>query len=280
MLQLGKKQILTVTKEVQFGIYLGESEDAKERVLLPGKEVPQDVKKGDKLQVFLYKDSKDRLISTTREPAFEIGGLAVLNVIEAGSIGAFLDWGLEKDLLLPFKEQTKRVRQGEDCLVALYIDKSDRLCATMNVYEYLRTDAPYQKDDRVIGTIYEISEEFGVFIAVDNCYSGLIPRKDAAGSYEIGNSIEVRVTGVKEDGKLDLSEREKIPQQMEDDAENVMGVIEEYEGILPFGEKVSPEVIRREFGLSKSAFKRALGRLMKQGRIEILENRIKKIKKV
>jgi len=280
MLQLGKKQILTVTKEVQFGIYLGESEDAKERVLLPGKEVPQDVKKGDKLQVFLYKDSKDRLISTTREPAFEIGGLAVLNVIEVGSIGAFLDWGLEKDLLLPFKEQTKRVRQGEDCLVALYIDKSDRLCSTMNVYEYLRTDAPYQKDDRVIGTIYEISEEFGVFIAVDNCYSGLIPRKDAAGSYEIGNSIEVRVTGVKEDGKLDLSEREKIPQQMEDDAENVMGVIEEYEGILPFGEKVSPEVIRREFGLSKSAFKRALGRLMKQGRIEILENRIKKIKKV
>jgi len=280
MLQLGKKQILTVTKEVQFGIYLGESEDAKERVLLPGKEVPQDVKKGDKLQVFLYKDSKDRLISTTREPVFEIGGLAVLNVIEVGSIGAFLDWGLEKDLLLPFKEQTKRVRQGEDCLVALYIDKSDRLCATMNVYEYLRTDAPYQKDDRVIGTIYEISEEFGVFIAVDNCYSGLIPRKDAAGSYEIGNSIEVRVTGVKEDGKLDLSEREKIPQQMEDDAENVMGVIEEYEGILPFGEKVSPEVIRREFGLSKSAFKRALGRLMKQGRIEILENRIKKIKKV
>jgi len=280
MLQLGKKQILTVTKEVQFGIYLGEGEDAKERVLLPGKEVPQDVKKGDKLQVFLYKDSKDRLISTTREPAFEIGGLAVLNVIEVGSIGAFLDWGLEKDLLLPFKEQTKRVRQGEDCLVALYIDKSDRLCATMNVYEYLRTDAPYQKDDRVIGTIYEISEEFGVFIAVDNCYSGLIPRKDAAGSYEIGNSIEVRVTGVKEDGKLDLSEREKIPQQMEDDAENVMGVIEEYEGILPFGEKVSPEVIRREFGLSKSAFKRALGRLMKQGRIEILENRIKKIKKV
>jgi len=280
MLQLGKKQILTVTKEVQFGIYLGESEDAKERVLLPGKEVPQDVKKGDKLQVFLYKDSKDRLISTTREPVFEIGGLAVLNVIEVGSIGAFLDWGLEKDLLLPFKEQTKRVRQGEDCLVALYIDKSDRLCATMNVYEYLRTDAPYQKDDRVIGTIYEISEEFGVFIAVDNCYSGLIPRKDAAGSYEIGNSIEVRVTGVKEDGKLDLSEREKIPQQMEDDAENIMGVIEEYEGILPFGEKVSPEVIRREFGLSKSAFKRALGRLMKQGRIEILENRIKKIKKV
>jgi len=280
MLQLGKKQILTVTKEVQFGIYLGESEDAKERVLLPGKEVPQDVKKGDKLQVFLYKDSKDRLISTTREPAFEIGGLAVLNVIEVGSIGAFLDWGLEKDLLLPFKEQTKRVRQGEDCLVALYIDKSDRLCSTMNVYEYLRTDAPYQKDDRVIGTIYEISEEFGVFIAVDNCYSGLIPRKDAAGSYEIGNSIEVRVTGVKEDGKLDLSEREKIPQQMEDDAENIMGVIEEYEGILPFGEKVSPEVIRREFGLSKSAFKRALGRLMKQGRIEILENRIKKIKKV
>ena len=280
MLQLGKKQILTVVKEVAFGIYLGESQNSEERVLLPRKEVPQDTKQGDQLQVFLYKDSSDRIIATVREPVFEVGGLATLKVIEVGAIGAFLDWELEKDLLLPFKEQTRRVRQGEAILVALYIDKSSRLCATMNVYEYLRTDSPYQKDDHVIGTIYEISEEFGVFIAVDNCYSGLIAKKDAAGSYEIGASIEVRITGVKEDGKLDLSEREKIPLQMEEDAESVMRVIEEYEGVLPFGEKVSPEVIRREFGLSKSAFKRAVGRLLKQDRIEVLENRIKKVKNV
>lgn len=278
MLQIGKKQELTIVKAVEFGVYLGEAEGAEERVLLPRKEVPGDKKIGDRMEVFLYKDSKDRLIATTREPKMELGGLATLKVAEVGQIGAFLDWGLEKDLLLPFKEQTRRVKQGEEILTALYQDKSSRLCATMNVYEYLSTDSPYKKDDRVSGTVYETSEEFGIFVAVDNQYSGLIPRKEAAGTYQIGDTKELRVTAVKEDGKLDLSEREKIPQQMETDADAVMGVIEEYEGILPFNDKVSPEIIKREFGLSKAAFKRAVGRLLKQGRIEITENRIKKIK--
>ena len=108
---------------------------------------------GDTLDVFLYKDSRDRLIATTREPKVTLGGLAELTVAEIGKIGAFLDWGLEKDLFLPFREQTRRVRKGETCLVALYIDKSERLCATMNVYPYLRTDSPYKKDDHVKGTI-------------------------------------------------------------------------------------------------------------------------------
>lgn len=277
MLQLGKKQELVIIKKVDFGVYLGEGEDAEEKVLLPKKEVPQDAAAGDRMEVFLYKDSKDRLIATTRTPMVELGGVAMLKVAEVGKIGAFLEWGLEKDLLLPFKEQTKRVRQGESCLAALYIDKSSRLCATMNVYEYLSTDSPYKKDDHVIGTIYETSDEFGIFVAVDNRYSGLIPRKEVAGNYPIGSQMELRVTGVKPDGKLDLSAREKIPQQMEADAETIMKVIDEFEGVLPFNDKVSPEIINREFGLSKSAFKRAVGRLLKQGLIEITENRIKKI---
>ena len=142
MLELGKKQELEVVKQVDFGIYLGKGTGTEERVLLPKKEVPKDIKTGDSLNVFLYKDSKDRLIATTREPMLEVGGLAVLTVKEVGKIGAFLDWGLEKDLLLPFKEQTRRVRQGEEWLVTLYIDKSSRLCATMNVYEALVTDSP------------------------------------------------------------------------------------------------------------------------------------------
>lgn len=278
MLELGKRQELTVLKIVNFGVYLGEESNPDERVLLPIKEVSKETVTGDKMDVFLYKDSQDRLIATRREPLVMLGGLAMLEVVEVGKIGAFLNWGLEKDLLLPFKEQTRRVRQGESCLVALYIDKSSRLCATMNVYEYLSTDSPYQKDDKVIGTIYEISEEFGVFVAVDNLYSGLIPRREAQGQYTVGESRELRVTAVKEDGKLDLSNREKIPVQMEEDAENIMSVIEEYAGVLPFNDRVSPEIIQREFGLSKNAFKRGVGRLLKEGRIEITENRIKKIK--
>lgn len=277
MLQLGKRQELTVVKRMKFGVYLAEGKDAEERVLLPVKEVPDETEIGDRIEVFLYLDSKDRMIATRREPYAELGGIAVMEVKEVSNIGAFLDWGLEKDLLLPFKEQSRRVAQGEKVLAAVYLDKSRRFCATMNVYEYLETDSPYQKGDRVTGTIYETEGNFGVFVAVDNRYSGLIPKREAAGSYRIGDTIQVRVTAVKPDGKLDLSPNERVEVQMDKDAELVMKVIEEYEGVLPFGEKVSPEIIKREFGISKAAFKRAVGRLYKQGRIQIMENRIKKL---
>ena len=277
MLQLGKRQELTVVKRMKFGVYLAEGKDAEERVLLPVKEVPDETEIGDRIEVFLYLDSKDRMIATRREPYAELGGIAVMEVKEVSNIGAFLDWGLEKDLLLPFKEQSRRVAQGEKVLAAVYLDKSRRFCATMNVYEYLETDSPYQKDDRVTGTIYETEGNFDVFVAVDNRYSGLIPKREAAGSYRIGDTIQVRVTAVKPDGKLDLSPNERVEVQMDKDAELVMKVIEEYEGVLPFGEKVSPEIIKREFGISKAAFKRAVGRLYKQGRIQIMENRIKKL---
>ena len=157
MLQLGKRQELEIVKRVSFGVYLGEGQDCVDRVLLPKKEVPKECEVGDRIEVFLYRDSKDRMIATTRSPKLEVGGMAILKVLEVGKIGAFLDWGPEKDLLLPFKEQTRKVRQGEECLAALYIDKSGRLCATMNVYPYLKTDSPYQKDDQVTGTVYELS---------------------------------------------------------------------------------------------------------------------------
>ena len=278
MLELGKRQTLKIVKRTDFGVYLAEEGAEEERVLLPKKEVPEHAVIGDELNVFLYKDSKDRLIATTRQPKLELGPVGMLKVKEVAKIGAFLDWGLEKDILLPFKQQTRKVRDGEECLAALYVDKSGRLCATMNVYEYLQTDSPYKKDDHVTGTIYQISERFGVFVAVDNRYSGLIPQKEAAGKYRIGEEISARVTGVKEDGKLDLSAREKAYLQIDEDAEAVMLAIEEFSGVLPFTDKASPEVIKREMGLSKNAFKRAVGHLLKEGRIEITERAIRKIK--
>ncbi len=274
MLRLGEKQELNVVKEVAFGIYLCEDDNVQERILLPKKEVPEGTQKGDALTVFVYRDSKDRLIATTKEPKVTLGKIALLTVRETGKIGAFLDWGLDKDLFLPFREQTRRVSAGEEVLVALYTDKSSRLCATMNVYPYLKQNSPYQIGDQVKGRIYETSDNFGVFVAVDDQYSGLIPKKDANGKYHIGDVIDARVTNVKEDGKLDLSTRDKAYVQIDIDAENVLEVIEEFEGVLPFGEKVSPEIIRREFGLSKAAFKRAIGHLLKEGKIELTENRI------
>lgn len=277
MIELGMKQRLVSIKKVEFGIYLGENQKSEDKVLLPKMQVPEGMKVGDEIEVFIYKDSKDRIIATINEPQITLGELAVLEVVEVGKIGAFLDWGLEKDLLLPFKEQTKRVRQGEKHLVALYIDKSNRLCATMKVYDYLRNDSPYKKDDRVNGIVYEINEEFGTFVAVEEKYSGLVPKKEGNSGLEVGEAEEFRVTNVKEDGKLDLSVRKKAYLQMDDDARMIMEAIDEYAGVLPFNDKASPEIIQRELGLSKNAFKRAVGRLLKEGKIEITEKTIKKV---
>ncbi|HJA81207.1 MAG TPA: S1 RNA-binding domain-containing protein [Candidatus Mediterraneibacter intestinipullorum] len=268
-MKLGEKQVLTVVKIVDFGVYLGSDE---ERVLLPKKQVPEGIDVGDPVEVFLYKDSSDRMIATTKEPKITVGKLAVLEVADVGRIGAFLDWGLEKELLLPFKEQTVKVEKGDRCLVSLYVDKSGRLCATMKVHPLLKTDSPYKKDDIVTGTVYGISREFGVFVAVDDLYSALIPRREVYGRMYIGQQVEARVAGVKPDGKLDLSVRGKIPEQMDADAGQIMEQIRKNGGFLPFTDKAEPERIKAEFGMSKAAFKRAVGRLLKQGRIIIDEN--------
>lgn len=271
-MKLGEKQVLTVVKIVDFGVYLGNDE---ERVLLPKKQVPEGIEPGDPVEVFLYRDSSDRLIATTNEPKLTMGHLAVLEVADTGKMGAFLDWGLEKDLFLPFKEQTAKVQKGDKCLVALYVDKSGRLCATMKVYHMLRTDSPYQKDDQVKGIVYDRSDEFGVFVAVDHQFSARIPKKDVFGKIRIGDEIEARVTNVKEDGKLDLSVRGKIPQQMDADAELILKRIQSYDGVLPFNDKADPDTIKAEFGMSKAAFKRAVGGLLKENRVKIFPDSIR-----
>ena len=271
--ELGKRRMLTVVKTVDFGIYLGTSE---ERVLLPKKEVPKGIEIGDPVEVFLYKDSSDRLIATTTEPKITLGELAVLTVKDTGKIGAFLDWGLPKDLLLPFKEQTAKMKKGDQVLVALYVDKSERLCATMKVYEKLETDSPYKKDDHVEGIVYERSDNFGVFVAVDNKYSALIPKREAYGGHlQVGDKVHARVIKVREDGKLDLSVREKAFIQMNKDAEVVLKRIQEKGGSLALNDKSDAEVIKAELGLSKNAFKRAVGHLYKARKIEILEDGLK-----
>ena len=277
MIRLGEIQKLQIVKKVDFGVYLGVEGEPEEKVLLPKKQVPPEAETGDELEVFVYRDSKDRLIATTARPGLTLHQVARLRVAQVGKIGAFLDWGLEKDLLLPFKEQTKPVSAGEEWLVALYIDKSDRLCATMNVYPYLKNNSSYKKDDRVTGTVYEISRNFGAFVAVDEQYSGLIPRQELYGEIQVGDTVNARVTAVKEDGKLDLSIREKAYLQIAEDAERVMQVIDSFDGVLPFNDKASPEVIRREMQMSKNEFKRAVGNLLKAGRITITEKAIRRV---
>ena len=276
MLEIGKRQLLTIVKKMDFGVYLAKEQEAdpEEKVLLPRKEVPENAQPGDEIEVFLYRDSKDRMIATVRQPKLSLGEVAVLRVKENGKMGAFLDWGLEKDLLLPFREQVRKVRPGEECLVALYLDKSKRLCATMKVYHYLRTDSPYEKDQKVTGTLYEISDNFGAFVAVDNCYSALIPKKEPLGNARVGDTVEARVTEVLKDGKLSLSLREKAYIQMNEDAQKLLKLLEEQGGELPVGDKSSPEKIKELTGMSKNEFKRAAGNLYKQRLVQVEEHQL------
>lgn len=277
-MKLGEKQKLVIVKKVDFGVYLAETKEAEKRVLLPAKQVPEESSIGDELEVFLYKDSSDRMIATTHQPMLTLGETAVLKVLEIGKIGAFLNWGLEKDLFLPFKEMTRKVKPEDEILVTLYIDKSERLCASMRgLYDLLRKDSPYQKGDMVSGRIYEFSDNFGTFAAVDDMYSAMLPAFEDCSRFRIGDVITARITNVKPDGKLDLTLREKAYLQMDADAEKVMKVIEAYAGVLPFNDKASPEVIKREMQMSKNAFKRAVGRLYKERKIEITERGIRKL---
>ena len=279
MIRLGEKQNLIIVKKVDFGVYLAENEETAEtdRVLLPKKQVPQDAEIGSEISVFIYRDSDDRMIATTTMPKIMLGQVAMLRVKEATKIGAFMDWGLEKDVLLPFKEQTRKVNAGEDVLCALYIDKSDRLAVTMNVYEFLRTDSPYQKDDKARGTVYEMSKNFGAFVAVDDIYSGLIPVKEITSNLRIGDDVTVRITGIKEDGKLNLSLRDKAYLQLDTDGEFIMKYMDAHNGKIFFTDKADPELIKAEMQMSKNQFKRAVGHLMKAGKVQILADCIERI---
>ena len=275
-MRLGEYQTLTIVKQVAFGVYLAERRDAQEKVLLPKSQVPANAVLGDSLEVFLYRDSQDRMIATCARPKLTLGGLAVLTVSQVGKIGAFLDWGLEKDLFLPYKEMNGKVREGDEVLVTLYLDKSARLCASMkHLYDKLETNAPYEKGETVTGRVYEFGHDFGTFVAVDDRYSAMIPRSEDTSDLKIGDYIEARVTDVKADGKLDLTRRANKETQMDADAQKVLRVIEEYAGVLPFNDKASPEIIMREMQMSKAAFKRAVGHLYKERRIEITDKSIR-----
>ena len=278
MIELGKIQTLYMVKASNVGVYLNDEPGKLDgRILLPKKQVPKDMKHGDAIEVFVYKDSEDRPIATVNTPKLTLGQIASLEVVSLSSIGAFLDWGLEKDLFLPFKEQTSPLRQGKSCLVTLYIDKSSRLCASMKIYDALSTESPYNAEDHVTGTVYSINENFGAFVAVDNKYNGMIPMKEIHQKLYIGESITARVVQVREEGKLNLSLREKAHLQMDADCQLVLETIDSYDGVLPFNDRAKPAVIERELGLSKNAFKRAVGRLLKQGKIQINDSSIRKL---
>lgn len=277
MIELGKIQNLEVVRESDFGVYLNTKEEKDENdILLPNKQVPEGAKIGDEIEVFVHRDTEDRLIATTHTPKLTLGKVAVLEVVEVTNIGAFLDWGLQKDLFLPFKEQVGTVKKGDQVIVGLYIDKSDRLCATMKVYDILSCQSPYKQNQSVTGLVYNIKQDLGVLVAVDYTFHGLIPVKEVFGHYKVGDTVQLRVKKIRPDGKLELSARKQAYQQIEDDSKKLMKALEDRSGLLTLNDKSSPELIKAELNMSKASFKRAVGRLLKEGAITLTDTGIKR----
>ncbi len=269
MIQIGRKQTLRVEAITSIGAYLdGGTDSPDDDILLPNNQL-LDVKiePDDELEVFVYRDSEDRIIATRKIPFAQVGEVASLEVLEKTRIGAFLNWGLEKDLFLPFGEQKYDIDVGKKYLVGVYLDKSNRLCATTNIYSYLDTDSPYKKGDLVSGTVYQHKKEIGFLIAIDDRFAGLIPNSEYFGKAYPGERLDVRVIRVREDGRLDVSPRKLVHEQMDVDSETILNALRSNDGFLPFHDKSDPAAIKKRFHLSKKAFKRAVGRLLKGARI-------------
>ena len=276
---IGQTQALILKREADFGVYLGFSDEEGE-ILLPKKQVPENAKIGDILTVFIYKDSEDRLIATVNEPLVKAGEMARLTVKAVTRIGAFLDWGLEKDLFLPYKEMEGEVRVGDRIVVYVYPDKSKRLSASMKIYDRLKAvhHGEFLQDESFHGIVYRVNRDIGVFVAVEqgpDFYFGLIPKQQVFKTYRPGDDVTGRVVRVRDDGKLDLSAREKDYKQIDSDSEAILEKIIEFGGTLPFSDNASPEIIKRELGMSKNGFKKALGHLYKLGKIAIDENEVR-----
>lgn len=275
MIKLGEVQKLIIKRFTTVGAYLNTERELDVDILLPKSQIPEGANVDDEIEVMVYKDSKDRIIATVNRAKAQVGELVKLMVVSQSKIGSFLDWGLEKDLFLPFAETVGSIEKGKEYLVGIYVDKSDRICATMKIKNMLSTESPFKENDKTIGTIYSINRDIGAFVAIENKYDGLIPIRELYGAHEVGEEVEVRVSKVKEDGKLDLSLRDRVHLQMDADSGMILSLLKEKGGSLPLTDKTDPEIIKRQLGMSKAGFKRAIGKLYKEGIIVIEENGIR-----
>ncbi|MEY4509557.1 MAG: hypothetical protein RLZZ450_1679 [Pseudomonadota bacterium] len=235
-------------------------------LLLPIREVPEDAAVGDELEVFIYLDSEDRPIATTQRPRLTRGEVCFMTVTAVTRIGAFVDWGMSKELLVPFAEQTSELAPGQSHAIGLLLDRSERLCGTMRVRELLYTGGRFDRDEIVEGEAWREEPGIGVFCILERKYVGLLPASEPH-NLRRGEQTTFRIQHVLADGKVELSLRGHVHEELETDAAHVLSVL--LAKSPEVGDKSSPEKIRSLFGLSKKAFKRAAGRLLKDGAASI-----------
>lgn len=264
MVEMGQLNRLKVMREAEFGVYLDGGEAGG--ILLPRSEVPENTRLGDSLQVFVYLDTNDMPIATTRRPRAQVGQFANLKVAEVNEIGAFLDWGLPKDLFLPYNEQTRRLQPGDHVTVFLYLDNTGRIAATTKVEKHLEAAADYQPGQLVELLVWRRTE-IGYLVIIDNRAQGLLHRQDIHRPVRTGQRMSGFIKQVRDDGKISVMLEKPGYGRIDPLAQQILNYLEARNGFCELGDRSDPQAIRELFGVSKKAYKMALGQLMKAGRI-------------
>jgi len=274
MIQIGKMNTLKVVKNVDFGVYLDGGDFGE--ILLPAKYVPKNTKPGNSLEVFIYFDSEDRIIATTEKPLAVVGEFAFLNVAAVSSVGAFLNWGLVKDLFVPFREQKQKMEKGKSYVVYIYLDKkSNRIAASSRLTKYFsKWPHKFEVDDEVQLMVYEKSD-IGYNCVINETYGGLLYKTEVFQTLEPGQKITGYIKKLREDGKIDLSLQKSGYVTVDDFSQKILNILKEQGGTISVGDKSSPETIYELFGVSKKIYKKAIGALYKKRLITIEETGIR-----
>jgi len=281
MILPGKKHTLCVLREASPGLYLDGLELGD--ILLPGKYIPKGIAPGDSLEVFLHHDSEDRLVATTQTPHALLGQVAGFEVVGVRpGIGAFLDWGLEKDLLVPLREQSRHPNVGEWVVAMVVLDEvSGRLMGTMRLHRHLHKTEPKYEEGQAVDLVVAEETDLGYKAVINHTHWGLLYKSEMASALVPGDEMLGYVRLVRPDGKIDLSLDASGYARVRPLADQIMAAVEEAgEGILPFGDKTDPALIRERFGASKKAFKQALGKLLRQRRVEFVEGGFRRFRKL
>ncbi len=273
MITLGDYNELTIVKEVEFGIYLDGEET---EILLPKKFVPETAKVGDKLTVFLYRDSMDRLIATMLKPIAKIGECAFLRVKDVNQAGAFLDWGLEKDLFVPFREQKERMKVGDSHVVFIYLDeRTDRLAASPDLNGFMEKENIELTENQEVDLIVYRITDLGYSVVINNKYLGVAYHDEVYKNVKIGDRLTGYIKKVRDDKKIDVSLRKFGMAEVDDSKKVIMHELEKWGGSLGLSDNSSPELIKDRLNMSKKTFKKAIGGLYKDGKIELTDAGIK-----
>lgn len=274
MVEIGKYNTLTVVKIVDFGVYLDGGERGE--ILMPKEYVPANCFPDDEVRVFVYFDSEDRIVATTEVPYVKVGEFAFLKVVAVSHVGAFLDWGLRKDLLVPFREQRDPMVEGKSYLVYAYADKaSDRIVASTKVDKYLDQVFPEYEVNEEVDILIARKTDLGYAVIINNMHWGLIYDNEVFQIIKVGQKMKGYIKAIREDEKIDVSLQAPGYAKIEGLAGVILEKIKDYDGILDLSDKSDPEEIYRVFGCSKKNYKKALGTLFKQGLIEINDTEVR-----